>query len=117
MKSFYFEIHFDVELAESILPESFTNSNLFSISFASHMFHKEDDVVESCNENIMILMEHVIKHNPDFIVKKIERTNHEEFDEFEICKILIINKNVEATDLSDLLDETPISFSIYAGDF
>ncbi len=117
MKSFYFEIHFDVELAKSILPESFANSNLFSISFASHMFHKEDDVVESCNENIMILMEHVIKHNPDFIVKKIERTNHEEFDEFEICKILIINKNVEATDLSDLLDETPISFSIYAGDF
>jgi hypothetical protein len=39
------------------------------------------------------------------------------FTNFEICKILIINKNVEATDLSDLLDETPISFSIYAGDF
>lgn len=120
---YYFTIDFDASLiGEEFIPQQFKDMNLFSFSFTSHMYEDQNALVDDCNTNASILLSKFIKQQPNLVVRKYQNDGSDEFNDGEICKLIVIDSKyvddgeTQLTDITDILDVSPVTICIFDGE-
>ena len=119
---YYFVIDFDAEMTGEIFaPDLVERLSLFSYSFTSKFYHDQEELVNACNENAISIVTALRDAYPNIQVKKFQNDGHKEFDENEICKMIFVSEEVvsgtnKTPDLSYILDQSPVTISIFEGE-